>query len=780
MSRTGRRSRHNAGFGLLAVPLVAAFVLVIPQPAAAVVVGAPSATAPTGGAQPGDEGEFITPFQQPEGLGPHEAIAPLSSVSSSTARSAAGGETLSSVAAEDATQAEAGLDVRTTNSAGTQSEISLAATAGGQNIVLAYNGGPRGLGLTSSQNGGRTFGAEFSAPAPAGSNPCCDPSVVGDAANTFYLIQLFRDDGANTPAAGNCTNSLHISTNGGATFGNIVSSPFSYAPGSGQFPDQPHIGIDRTNPGPNLWVTTRHFTSGINCPQTGGGGNVQGEIVCSNDGGTTWSNPLVWPQFTDTAHIGVGVDGRTYVAGMGVGTNTNTTRVILWRSTGTTCPGAGNTPAFTGPTVVADNLTFSASGIDREFPQPDVIVDPTNTNRVFVSYSADSTQGSGDREVFLATCNFPAATCGSVTINDNPVDGTQQYFPMTCIDPVNNAIYASWNDARANPNHQIRAATITNNGTTVSASEQVSDVTWPIINPGGTPDYGDYNENNAACRANHHYAAWTSQVSPPYVVPPSTDLDVFFAVVNDPPVATDDAYTTDEGIPLSVPAPGVLANDSDPDGDPLTAVLVTPPTNGTVTLNPNGSFTYTTTFNDFVGVDTFTYAADDGIDTDEATVTITIAEAIPAICLSTPGAIVGGAGNDVLQGTPNNDVICGLGGNDVLLGGAGGQDTLIGGTGDDRLQGGSGHDTLDGRSGNDTLLGESGNDSLNGGSGNDTLNGGTGDDTIVGGPGVDQLIGEGGNDILDAVDSAPNDTTAGNSGTDTCPADPGDTVTGCP
>jgi hypothetical protein len=519
---------------------------------AVVLVAATTASgSPTSAQSDDDEDEFITPFEHPEGLGPHEAIAPLSWVGLDAGRRAAGGEVLSSIGA--AVEAEAGPDVRTTNSAGTQSEISMAATAGGQNVVLTYNGGPQGLGITSSQNGGRTFGAEFSAPVPAGSNPCCDPSVVGDAANTFYLIQLFRDDGATTPNPGNCTNSLHVSTNGGATFGNIVSSPFSYAPGSGQFPDQPHIGIDRTNPGPNLYVTTRHFTSGINCPQTGGGGTVQGEIVCSNDGGATWSNPLVWPQFTDTAHVGVGADGRTYVAGMGIGTNANTTRVILWRSNGTTCPGAGNTPAFTGPTVVADNLTFGASGIDREFVQPDVIVDPTNSNRVFVSYSADSTQGSGDREVFLGTCTFPAGTCTNVTINDNPVDGTQQYFVMTCIDPTSNAIYASWNDARANPNHQIRAATITNNGATVSASQQISDVTWPLINPGGTPDYGDYNENNAACRANHHYAAWTSQLSPPNVTPASTDLDVFFTVVNDPPVANADGpYLTTEGVDVAL------------------------------------------------------------------------------------------------------------------------------------------------------------------------------------------------------------------------------------
>ena len=40
-------------------------------------------------------------------------------------------------------------------------------------------------------------------------------------------------------------------------------------------------------------------------------------------------------------------------------------------------------------------------------------------------------------------------------------------------------------------------------------------------------------------------------------------------------------------------APGVLGNDTDPDGDPLTAVLVTGPSHGSLTLNADGSFTYT-------------------------------------------------------------------------------------------------------------------------------------------------------------------------------------------
>src|SRR5207247_1471356 len=64
--------------------------------------------------------------------------------------------------------------------------------------------------------------------------------------------------------------------------------------------------------------------------------------------------------------------------------------------------------------------------------------------------------------------------------------------------------------------------------------------------------------------------------------------------VNDAPVAQDDSYATAEDTPLTVAAPGVLANDADVDGDALTAVLVTGPTHVTLTFNGPASFTDTT------------------------------------------------------------------------------------------------------------------------------------------------------------------------------------------
>ena len=95
--------------------------------------------------------------------------------------------------------------------------------------------------------------------------------------------------------------------------------------------------------------------------------------------------------------------------------------------------------------------------------------------------------------------------------------------------------------------------------------------------------------------------------------------------VNDVTVAADDGYTTLEDTPLVVvAADGILANDTDPDGNPLQALLVTDVTDGTLALNADGSFTYTPDPN-FAGTDRFTYQAGGGsIDSNIATVTFTV------------------------------------------------------------------------------------------------------------------------------------------------------------
>ena len=86
----------------------------------------------------------------------------------------------------------------------------------------------------------------------------------------------------------------------------------------------------------------------------------------------------------------------------------------------------------------------------------------------------------------------------------------------------------------------------------------------------------------------------------------------FDLTVNDAPVADDDAYSVNEDTTLTVAAAtGVLDGDTDVDGDSLTAVLDIGPSNGTLTLNANGSFTYAPNAN-CNGSDSFTYHANDG------------------------------------------------------------------------------------------------------------------------------------------------------------------------
>ncbi len=90
------------------------------------------------------------------------------------------------------------------------------------------------------------------------------------------------------------------------------------------------------------------------------------------------------------------------------------------------------------------------------------------------------------------------------------------------------------------------------------------------------------------------------------------------------PVATDDSYSTDNTSTLSVPAAGVLTNDS---GTSLSAVTLTTTTNGTLVLNTDGSFDYTPNAG-FTGTDSFTYQAIDGqslSSTAQVTVTVTAA-----------------------------------------------------------------------------------------------------------------------------------------------------------
>jgi VCBS repeat-containing protein len=91
-----------------------------------------------------------------------------------------------------------------------------------------------------------------------------------------------------------------------------------------------------------------------------------------------------------------------------------------------------------------------------------------------------------------------------------------------------------------------------------------------------------------------------------------TEQSFTIAVINVAPVATGEAMVTDEDTAIvRNAAQGLLINDTDINGAPLTAVLDTGPAHGTLTLNPDGSFSYLS-FPDYFGTDSFSYHVSDG------------------------------------------------------------------------------------------------------------------------------------------------------------------------
>jgi len=283
---------------------------------------------------------------------------------------------------------------------------------------------------------------------------------------------------------------------------------------------------------------------------------------------------------------------------------------------------------------------------------------------------------------------------------------------------------------------------------------------------------------------------------------------------NRPPVANNDAYTTPQGTTLTVPAPGVLANDSDPDGDPLTAGMPTNPSNGTLNLSTNGGFTYTPNPG-FTGVDSFTYMAHDpngGMTTATVTITVTATTTTttaptttttaptttttaptttttaptttttaptttttaptttttaptttttaptttttaPTTTTTAPGALTCDGLTATIVGTPGDDRITGTPERDVIVA-LGGHDMVHGMGGDDVICGGPGDDHLNGGQGNDRLFGGDGDDVLVGAAGTDHHDGGRGEDVCGGGGGDTFSDCERGQAAMQAASSA--------------------------
>jgi VCBS repeat-containing protein len=458
---------------------------------------------------------------------------------------------------------------------------------------------------------------------------------------------------------------------------------------------------------------------------------------------------------------------------------------------------------------------------------PDLAVANRNWNRVTVLLG-------GPGGSFGSPSNFPTGTLpASVAVADFNADGKPD---LTTAHPTTNNVSVLLNTTVTNRAPAAAAdaySTAEDTPLTVAAPGVLGNDTDPdgdslsaVVVSG--PAHGSLNLNadggftytpaanfNGTDTFTYRASDGTAQSNPATVTMTVTP-------VNDPPAATDDAYSTAEDTLRTVAAPGVLGNDSDPDGDQLTAVVASGPGHGSLILSADGSFTYTPATN-YNGTDSFTYRVSDGtLQSDPATVTITVnavndaptvavaaggtcgrddhsgtvaltvadveseaagltlsaASSNPALVPTgniifagsgvvrtmTVSAVDGRSGTAILTVTVSDGQASGTVPVTVTVGGSG-KDTLTGGTGADLLLAQSNNDTLTGGDGNDLLCGDAGSDTLSGGTGNDSLGGGTGDDSLSGGTGDDSLGGGSGSDRLTGGSGA--DRFSGGSGTDT-------------
>ena len=258
-------------------------------------------------------------------------------------------------------------------------------------------------------------------------------------------------------------------------------------------------------------------------------------------------------------------------------------------------------------TAMTIDILANDVDVDGDTLSITVVTTPTSgtitNNGTDVTYTPDNSFSGTDSFLYTVSDGNGGTDTGAVTItvsslNDNPVASddtanTQEDTPAT-IDVLSNDTDEDGDTLVITNVTQPAHGTVTNNSGDVTFS--------PDANYFGADSFsytvGDGNGGSD-----------TATVS------------VTITPVNDAPVAQDDAVTTNEDTPATFE---VLANDSDVEGDSLTISDNTTPGQGSITLSPDGTFTYTPS-PDFFGTDSFSYTISDGHGgNDSAVITLTI------------------------------------------------------------------------------------------------------------------------------------------------------------
>ena len=238
-----------------------------------------------------------------------------------------------------------------------------------------------------------------------------------------------------------------------------------------------------------------------------------------------------------------------------------------------------------------------------------------NANGTF-SYVHDGSETTSDTFTYAANDGTINGNAATVTITINPIND-----PPVAIGDIVMGIYGATVSQTNTGSSTLLSNDYDPEGASITASTTIA----------VSPLFGSVNVNADGTFSYTHNGTSTPTVDTfSYIIfdgtlySPATVVSITFTI---PPVGVSDQLTVLEGGSTTVltgSVTSVLANDSDSDGDPITAVLIANPTYGSLTLNANGTFSYVHDGSETTS-DTFTYAANDGyINGNTVTVTISI------------------------------------------------------------------------------------------------------------------------------------------------------------
>jgi hypothetical protein len=312
-------------------------------------------------------------------------------------------------------------------------ELEVVIANNGVNMVVAANSG-----YAYSTTAGTSF--TFGGPTPCIYNRCDgDPSLaIGQSGAVYYewIGRPTKQPGGIPPNG--YTDSLSISNNNGKTFtflSNAVVCPTA-TPKICTLPDQPHIAADRKNSSSKgkdrVYLTWRNFVGNSPTPK----------IVCSVNGGLTWSSPTIVAAGGDYPRITVGGDGFVYVVYHG-GSN-------IYVNKFSTCD--KNLQPQTGfPRIVASygSVPCPVAGLDRcnngnILSSPTVAVDDTVPTHIYVAFANNTASNNDD---ILIYDSIDGGKTWNTPVTANGAAKGRRFMPWVCA--AGGKASVSWYDRRA-------------------------------------------------------------------------------------------------------------------------------------------------------------------------------------------------------------------------------------------------------------------------------------------------------------------------------------------